>query len=136
MEFIKERNFLSELSFNTTRSSGPGGQHVNKVSSKVELRFHIDSSVLLSEEEKLLIHKKLKNRVNNEGELILTSQSGRSQVKNKEEVINRFYELLEMALKPRKKRIKTAPPLASRIKRLEEKKRQSEKKENRKPPEI
>lgn len=135
MNSISNRNFEPEFSFQTSRSGGPGGQSVNKVNSKVELRFHIDSSNLLTEEEKVLIHKNLKNRITIDGELIIVSQEERSQLRNKEIVIERFYTILENALKPKKRRIRTKPSLASRLKRLENKRLQSTKKQKRKPPE-
>ena len=136
MEPVKNRNFETEFQFSFSRSSGPGGQHVNKVNSRVELRFSVEGSILLTEEEKSLILLKLGNRMNSEGELLLVSQSSRSQLKNKEEVIARFYELVEKALTPRKKRKKTKPTVAAQLKRLEAKKQNSEKKGRRKKPDI
>ncbi len=133
---IHEKNFEAELQFHTSKSGGPGGQHVNKVNSKVELRFNITLSELLSKKEKAIIARKLKNKINGEGELILVSQEERSQFKNKKIVLERFYSILEEALKPKKERKKTKPTLASRIKRLENKKFKSEKKQNRRPPEL
>jgi ribosome-associated protein len=128
------RNFEPEFSFQTSRSGGPGGQNVNKVNSKVELRFHIGSSNLLSDKEKILIHKNLKNRITIDGELIIVSQEERSQLRNKEIVIERFYTIIEKALKPKKKRVKTKPTLSSKLKRLKKKKIQSTKKQNRQIP--
>lgn len=136
MEPASERNFDRELRFATSRSSGPGGQNVNKVNSRVELRFHIESSSILAEDEKQILLQKLKNRVTSDGELILVSQTERSQLKNKEKVIARFYKLVEKALEPDKKRLPTAPTLAARLKRLEGKKYNSRKKEDRKKPEL
>ena len=118
---LKERHFESELVFTATRSGGPGGQNVNKVSTKVELRFNISDTSLLSEEEKLLIVKKLGNRINKEGELIITAQSARSQLSNREKATERFYILLSRALTVQKKRKPTSPTLTSKLKRLEEK---------------
>lgn len=132
----QKQQLLSELVFAASRSSGPGGQNVNKVSSKVELRFSIQKSQNLTEEEKQIIRSKLSNRINSDDELVLTAQSSRSQLQNKEEVINLFFNLLEKALTPRKKRIKTTPTRASREKRLETKKKAAQKKALRKPPEI
>ena len=128
---LNDRDFISELHFTASRSSGPGGQNVNKVSTKVELRFHIDSSALLTDEEKILLLEKLAKKINSEGELILVSQTERSQMKNKEKVIEKFYTLLTRALTPRKKRKPTKPSLASKEERLEEKRKQAEKKERR-----
>ncbi|MEI7725456.1 MAG: alternative ribosome rescue aminoacyl-tRNA hydrolase ArfB [Bacteroidota bacterium] len=131
---MKDRDFTGELHFSASRSSGPGGQHVNKVSTKMELRFHVLSSVLLSEDEKALIAEKLASRINAAGELLLVSQSERSQLQNKEKVTEKFYLLLTRALTPRKKRKATRPSKASKEERLELKRQQSEKKERRKSP--
>jgi ribosome-associated protein len=127
---LNDRDFSRELQFSASRSSGPGGQNVNKVNTRVELRFHIASSALLSEKIRLL--EKLAKKINSEGELILVSQTERSQLKNKEKVTERFYSLLSRALTPRKKRKPTKPSQASKEERLEEKRKQAEKKERRK----
>jgi len=127
-ESLCSRNFDPELSFSASRSSGPGGQHVNKVSTKMELRFHVITSLLLSQEEKDLIVEKLAKRINQEGELVLVSQSERTQLQNKVRVIEKFYDLLAKALTPRKKRKPTRPTAAAKEKRLEEKRLQAEKK--------
>ena len=129
---LNDRDFSGELHFSASRSSGPGGQNVNKVNTKVELRFHVASSLLLSDEEKILLIEKLVKKINSEGELILVSQTERSQMKNKEKVIEKFYSLLARALTPRKKRKPTKPSQASKEERLEEKRKQAEKKERRK----
>jgi ribosome-associated protein len=131
-DILKGRDFSQEFIFSASRSSGPGGQHVNKVSTKVELRFHIMNSAILNMEEKNLLREKLGNRITNEGELVLVSQTERSQLKNKEAVIEKFYRLLARALTPRKKRKTTYPPLESVEKRLEEKRIRAELKEKRK----
>ena len=141
METIEQNGFTGipferELVFTSSRSSGPGGQHVNKVSTKVELRFHIPNSGLLNDEEKDILLIKLKNKINSEGELIIVSQDERSQLKNKEKTIEKFYELLQKALTPPKKRKPTKPTQASKEKRLEKKRIITDKKEKRKPPEI
>jgi ribosome-associated protein len=128
---LNDRDFINELHFIASRSSGPGGQNVNKVNTKVELRFHVASSAILSEEEKSLIMAKLAKKINSEGELILVSQSERSQLKNKEKAIEKFYSLLTRALTPRKKRKPTKPSQASKEERLEEKRKLAEKKERR-----
>jgi ribosome-associated protein len=129
---LNDRDFSSELHFSASRSSGPGGQNVNKVNTKVELRFDIASSNLLSDEEKILLLEKLAKKINSDSELILVSQTERSQIKNKEKVIEKFYSLLIRALTPRKKRKPTKPSQASKEERLEEKRKQAEKKERRK----
>ncbi|PSK80927.1 alternative ribosome rescue aminoacyl-tRNA hydrolase ArfB [Prolixibacter denitrificans] len=131
---LVHRNFMPELKFSASRSSGAGGQNVNKVNTKVELRFHIESSGLLSADEKAILIRKLANRMNKEGELILTEQNDRSQLKNKEKVIDRFYRLINHALTPKKRRKATRPTLASRRRRLEKKKQHSEKKSRRQRP--
>lgn len=125
------RDFSSELIFSFSRSSGPGGQNVNKVSTKAELRFHILNSALLSQDEKALLSDKLAKRINKAGELILVSQSERTQLKNKEVVIEKFYSLLRRALAPRKKRKPTRPSEATREKRLEDKRIKAQQKEQR-----
>ena len=129
-----KKQLEQEVVFSATRSSGPGGQNVNKVNTQVELRFSVKNSGLFSEEEKDRIFLKLKNKINSEGELIITSQTGRTQLNNKENALEKFFELIEMALTVRKKRLKSMPTLASRLKRLESKKNQSQKKLLRKPP--
>ena len=129
---MDDRDFAAELHFSASRSSGPGGQNVNKVSSKVELRFHVASSELLTEAEKELLAEKLASRISAAGDLILVSQSERSQLKNRERVTEKFYALVTKALTPRKKRKATKPSKASKEERLEAKRRQSEKKELRK----
>ena len=135
MNILNNRDFSSEFSFSASRSSGPGGQHVNKVSTKVELRFHVMNSTLLTLEEKDLIMEKLAKKINQEGELILVSQSERTQLKNKEKVTDKFHELIIRALTPRKKRKPTKPSPETKEKRLEEKRLQAEKKGRRKKDE-
>jgi ribosome-associated protein len=118
-EELKLRNFQSEFNFAASRSGGPGGQNVNKVSTKVELRFNLLLTSLLSESEKDLVFMKLKNKINGESELILVSQTERSQPMNKKVVTEKFYELISKALTIPKKRRPSRPTLISKIKRLE-----------------
>ena len=105
---------------------------MNKVSTKVELLFDVEGSAVLSEEQKITIRQKLKNRISKDGLLILQCGETRSQIKNKEIVFNRFLALLEVALKPVRKRVPTKPSKASVERRLKDKKSHSEKKDLRK----
>ncbi|NLO03435.1 MAG: aminoacyl-tRNA hydrolase, partial [Bacteroidales bacterium] len=98
---IKEK-LLSELIYSSSRSSGPGGQNINKVSSKVELRFIVAASESLNDLQKQLILRKLKNRITKSGELVLSSQRERTQRQNKQIVTSKFFELIEKALIPSK----------------------------------
>lgn len=120
-----------EFIFQTSRSSGPGGQNVNKVNSKVELRFNISGSALLSEEQKEILLLKLNSKINSDGFLIIVSQRDRSQLVNKEDTIRKAYEMIEKALRPVKKRISTKPTRSSVEKRLTEKRFKSEIKQGR-----
>jgi ribosome-associated protein len=121
----------SEFQFITSRSSGPGGQNVNKVNSKVELRFNIPQSVLLSEDQKGIILTKLSSKINSEGIFIVSSHVDRSQIVNKEDAIRKFYLLIRKSLKPVRKRKPTQPTKSSIERRLTEKKNKSEIKQNR-----
>ena len=129
----RKKRLETEFVLSASKSSGPGGQNVNKVNTRVELRFSIITSAFLTSTEKHKIQIKLKNRINSEGELILVAQSERSQLRNREKVTAKFFELIETALTPTKQRIKTSPTKTSRIKRLENKKKMSLKKQLRKP---
>lgn len=131
-----KKQLESEFQFSASRSSGPGGQNVNKVNTRIELRFSVKNTTLFSEEEKERINLKLKTRINTDGELIITSQEARSQLDNKETVIQKFYELIEKALTIPAKRIKSSPTAASKEKRIETKKNTGLKKLLRKPPEF
>lgn len=127
---------LAEVNFKAIRSSGSGGQHVNKVSSKIELTFNLANSFVFSEVQKVRLLKKLQNRLTKEGILILQCGESRSQHKNKEISLKRFFRLIDVALKIPKKRIKTKIPKSVIKKRLKSKRNLSEKKANRKKPDI
>ncbi|WP_027720543.1 alternative ribosome rescue aminoacyl-tRNA hydrolase ArfB [Maridesulfovibrio zosterae] len=126
----------NEISFITSRSSGPGGQHVNKTSSKVTLVFNIQDSQNLTEFQKKRITGRLKNRINSRGELQLSCEEHRSQFRNKETVLERFANVLAEALKPVRQRHKTRVPLSSKRKRVNGKKKRSDVKKNRSKPEY
>lgn len=117
-EELKERIPVSGLIFSSSRSGGPGGQNVNKVNTKVELRFRVNEAPGLSEKEKEKIRIILKNKINSEGELIIVSQSERTQLMNKKKAEERFYKLLASALTEKKKRRATRPTLSSKNERL------------------
>ncbi len=124
-------DFLSEIIFATSRSSGPGGQNVNKVESRVELRWNLAASTLLTDAQKALILEKIANRLTTDGDLLITAQDDRSQLRNKEIALTRFYELLRQSLHRPKPRKATKPSKSAVRKRLEGKKIQGEKKANR-----
>ena len=127
---------ISELTFKAIRSSGAGGQNVNKVSSKVVLSFDVADSFALSDEEKELALKKLKSKLTLEGILILTCDEDRSQLKNKSIVTKRFIEIIEKSLLVPKPRKATKIPRSVVEKRLKDKSTTAEIKQNRKKPEL
>lgn len=120
-----------ELEYSFSRSGGKGGQNVNKVETKVQVRFHIANSQLLSEEQKEILHSKLANKLTESGEIVLTCQKTRSQLKNKGLVTQQLLNIIEGALIPRKRRKKSKIPESVKRKRLKDKKIKSAKKENR-----
>jgi ribosome-associated protein len=126
------RDFSPEFVFVASRSSGPGGQNVNKVSTKIELRFDVVNSRLLREGERETLFLKLGRKISGDGVLIIIAQSERTQLKNRDKAIEKFYSLIERALKPEKKRITTLPSISSIEKRLEKKRLVAEKKTLRK----
>lgn len=117
-----------EFEFQTSRSSGPGGQNVNKVSSRVALRFNIAASALLNEEQKAVLLEKLASKIIADGIIQVVSQKERSQLMNKEICVEKLYELFVKALTPQKKRKATRPGKAAIEKRIQEKKHLGEKK--------
>ncbi|MBS1509133.1 MAG: aminoacyl-tRNA hydrolase [Bacteroidetes bacterium] len=121
----------SELEFTTSRSSGPGGQNVNKVNSKVTLRWNVKQSAVLTPEEKELLLQKLSSRLTSDGEILLSAQDKRSQLQNKEEVIVKLENLLQSAQAKKKKRKPTRPSKGAVQSRLDKKKKHSDKKKNR-----
>ena len=131
---MEEQQLIQEVTYKAVRSSGAGGQNVNKVSSKVELHFFLETSEGLTEDEKALLLDKLQSRLTRNNELILQSDESWSQHKNKELVTKRFLEILRQGLVKPKVRKKSKPSKASKLKRLREKKILSEKKNNRKNP--
>lgn len=131
---MDRQQLINEAEYKAVRSSGAGGQNVNKVSSKVELHFKLEETQALSEEEKQRALQKLSSRLTNAGELILQCDESRSQHKNKDLVTQRFLKLMEDSLVKPKVRKKTGTPKASKLKRLREKKKLSEKKASRKDP--
>lgn len=126
------KDFSKELSFKTSRSSGAGGQNVNKVETSVTVLWNIAESEFFREEQKDLIRNKLKNRVNAEGFLFLNVSETRTQLANKNKAVEKILELVDKALFIPKKRISTKPSKGQKQKRLDTKKKISEKKENRK----
>lgn len=126
---------FNEFEFLTSRSSGPGGQNVNKVNTKVTLRFDVTNSQILTIEEKEIIKQKLITRLTTENVLILTSQEKRSQLQNKESVLAKFDKLLIKAFEKKKTRKSTRPSKGAIQNRIQKKKQNSEKKKWRARPE-
>ncbi len=124
---------MSELRFRFARSSGPGGQHVNRSATQVELLFDVAGSPSLDETQRRRVLTKLKSRIDQEGILHLVSQETRSQLRNREEVVERFQALMRDALRVPRRRRPTRPTRAARERRLEEKRRRSQTKRGRRP---
>lgn len=133
---IAQRDYLAELEFLTSRSSGPGGQNVNKVETRVTLKFNPNNSELLNEAEKGRLATKWEHRLSKDGFILIHVEKHRSQLRNKEESIEAFRKLMELAFTDPKPRKKTKPSKGSIRRRLDSKKKQSDKKSNRKPPQF
>ncbi len=133
---ITERGFQKEFKFRTSRSGGKGGQHVNKVSTKVELVFNVQDSQVLTPDEKVLAKERLASKLSSEGDLRIVVEETRSQLKNKEISIERFYKLMEKTLKIPKYRKPTEPSKAAKVKRQKAKTIKSEKKQGRRKVDL
>ncbi len=133
---IAGRDYSKEFEFQASRSSGPGGQNVNKVETRVSLKFSVVDSQLLNEAEKQRLFTKWVNRLTSDGVLAIHSEEHRSQLRNKEETITAFKKLIEIAFTDPKPRKKSKPSKSSIRKRLDSKKKHSDKKSNRKRPDY
>jgi len=131
---MNKESILRELNFKAVRSSGAGGQHVNKVSSKIELIFDLQNSSELSDDEKTLLIKNLQSKLTKDNVLLLNCDESRSQHKNKEIVIKRFLNIIKGGLIVQKPRKETKPSKSSILKRLEKKKKLAYKKALRNKP--
>jgi ribosome-associated protein len=127
---------INELEFQTSRSGGKGGQHVNKTESRVQVFFDVEASQALTVDQKARLIKKGKSYLTSGNVLQMDCDSGRSQAANRQEVIEKLLAFIKQALKPEKKRKKTRVPRKEKKKRLENKRKQAEKKQQRKPPEA
>lgn len=128
---LKDRDFIKEFKFQTSRSSGPGGQNVNKVSTRVELRFNVMESQLLTEREKEILQIKLATRISQDGILSIAVQIERSQLRNKQLAIEKFFDLVSKALAPVKKRRPTKPSRGAKERRLQAKREGAQRKARR-----
>lgn len=131
MSFDRQK-IKKEIAYKATRSSGPGGQHANKTSTKVILEWNLEESAVFSIEQKTRLRKRVGNRMTKEGLVQISAERTRSQARNKELVTQQFFELLKEALRKRKKRRSPKPGKKFHEKRLQQKKQNSEKKQNRK----
>jgi ribosome-associated protein len=126
------KNIFSEVEYKTSRSGGPGGQNVNKTETKVELRWNLYTSAAISEDDRGKLISKLKNKIDLEGNISVTSSRTRSQLTNKEDAQQKFKKLLIKAMTPQKKRIASKPTKGSIKRRIESKKKIGETKQLRK----
>ena len=133
---MDKESLISELNFKAVRSSGSGGQNVNKVATKVELYFDLSQTTQFTEAQKEMIMTSLQGRINSDGILMLSCGESRSQWQNKKRITQRFFDLIEEALKEQKPRVPTKIPKSVKKKRQENKRILSERKAHRKPPEI
>ena len=133
---VNKEKITKELKFRAAKSSGAGGQHVNKTSSKIELYFDVNNSFALSNTQKNTLIQKLSSKLTKENTLILYCEETRSQHKNKEIVLKRFFRLIETNLTKPKKRKPTKPSYSSLVKKAENKQRNSLKKALRKKPKF
>ena len=125
---------IGEIQFRTSRSSGPGGQHVNKTETRVELLWSLTGSLCLNEKQKAILRNKLGRRITEDGLLVMASEKYRSQHRNKAEVTERFLDLVQASLVPVKKRRPTAPTRSSVEDRIKNKKIRAELKRSRRNP--
>ena len=131
---MQKEILFAELHYKAVRSSGAGGQHVNKVATKIQLVFDVAGSAAFTDDEKALLMRKLENRLTKEGVLLLGCGESRSQLKNKEIVTTRFLSLIQQALQLEKERKATRIPHAAVKKRIQNKRFQAQKKESRRKP--
>lgn len=125
-----------ELVFTASRSGGPGGQNVNKVNSKVSLQFHVENSLILTPEEKVVIAEKVASKINRDGFVMLSAQESRSQADNKTTVVAKFDKLIAKAFERKKARKATKPSKSAVHERIKKKKVLSEKKKWRRKPDV
>ena len=133
---MNKETIINEITFKAIRSSGPGGQHVNKVSSKVVLNFDLNKSKGLSEWEKVLLSKSISNRLTSSGILSISCDESKSQFQNKDKVIKRFLAIITKGLIVQKRRVATKPSISSKRKKLDAKKQRGQTKSLRKKPKL